>query len=86
MELNETFLKSYFPKNRMFTSIMEIDKVNKNLLKSGKQIDELDTSEMQEVRNSVVKFYDPFIIREDDFKYMSSMQSVTAVIDFFIYQ
>ena len=49
MELNETFLKSYFPKRRMFTSIMEIDKVNKNLLKSGKQIDELDTSEMQEV-------------------------------------
>lgn len=86
MELNETFLKSYFPKNRMFTSIMEIDKVNKNLLKSGKQIDELDTSEMQEVRNSVVKFYDPFITREDDFKYMSSMQSVTSVIDFFIYQ
>ena len=85
MELNETFLKSYFPKNRMFTSIMEIDKVNKNLLKSGKQIDELDTSEMQEVRNSVVKFYDHFIIREDDFKYMSSMQSVTSVIDFFIY-
>ena len=86
MELNETFLKSYFPKNRMFTSTMEIDKVNKNLLKSGKQIDELDTYEMQEVRNAVVKFYDPFIIREDDFKYMSSMQSVTAVIDFFIYQ
>ena len=86
MELNETFLKSYFPKNRMFTSIMEIDKVNKNLLKSGKQIDELDTSEMQEVRNSVVKFYDHFITREEGFKYMSSMQSVTTVIDFFIYQ
>ena len=85
MELNETFLKSYFPKRRMFTSIMEIDKVNKNLLKSGKQIDELDTSEMQEVRNSVVKFYDHFITREDDFKYMSSMQSVTSVIDLFIY-
>ena len=86
MELNETFLKSYFPKRRMFTSIMEIDKVNKNLLKSGKQIDELDTSEMLEVRNSVVKFYYHFITREDDFKYMSSMQSVTTVIDFFIYQ
>ena len=85
MELNETFLKSYFPKRRMFTSIMEIDKVNKNLLKSGKQIDELDTSEMLEVRNSVVKFYYHFITREDDFKYMSSMQSVTSVIDFFIY-
>lgn len=86
MELNKEFLKSYFPKNRFFTSNEEIEMVDKNILLSGEQISELDKKTINEIRNQVVEFYDPLISREDDFKYMTPMMSITSILEHFIYK
>lgn len=85
MKLNKEFLKSYFSKNRFFTSNEEIEMVDKNILLSGEQVSKLDKKIINEIRNQVVEFYDPLISREDDFKYMTSMQSVTSILEHFIY-
>lgn len=85
MKLNEDFLKSYVPEDRFHTSNEEVSLVISNTLLEGKRIDELSVINLKTLRDIIVDFYDPMISREDDFKYMSSMQSVTAVIDFYIY-
>ena len=80
------FLNEYRPQKRGFTSFKEIKEV-KSSLEIGTIINE---SELQHIRNSVVKFYSEKIesVRNDVnqvMSYMDSMQSVTAVIDAMIY-
>ncbi len=71
------FLFQYFPEDNMFTSQKEIDKITEVL--------KLDSDKSEEwyrlLRGAVVEFYHPMI--DQDFKCMYSMQSVTAVIDYY---
>ena len=80
------FLNEYRPQDMGFTSLKEIEKI-KSTLGIGTTVKE---SELQPLRNSVVKFYSSKMESvENDVKqvmtYMDSMQSVTAVIDAMIY-
>ena len=80
------FLNEYHPKEMGFTSLKEMEKI-KSILGIGTIGKE---SELQHLRNSVVKFYSAKMESvENDVKqvmsYMDSMQSVTAVIDAMIY-
>ena len=80
------FLNEYHPQEMGFTSFKEIKKI-KSMLEIGTTVKE---SELQPLRNSVVKFYSSKMESvENDVKqvmtYMDSMQSVTAVIDAMIY-
>lgn len=86
MELNKEFLKSYFPKDRFFTSNEEIELVNKSILLSGEKVSDLDRKSINKIRNQVVEFYDPLISRKNDFKYMTSMMSITSILEHFIYK
>ena len=81
------FLNEYRPQDMGFTSSKEMEKI-KSILGIGTTVKE---SELQHLRNSVVKFYSAKMESvENDVKqvmsYMDSMQSVTAVIDTMIYQ
>ena len=71
------FLFSYFPKDNMFTSQEELDKIA--------EVFELNNGKSEEwyrlLRNAVVEYYHPKIDRA--FRYMYSMQSVTTVIDYY---
>ena len=80
------FLNEYRPKDMGFTSLKEMEKI-KSILGIETTVKE---SELQPLRNSVVKFYSSKMESvENDVKqvisYMDSMQSVTAVIDDMIY-
>ena len=80
------FLNEYRPKDMGFTSLKEMEKI-KSILGIGTTVKE---SELQPLRNSVVKFYSAKMESvENDVKqvmsYMDSLQSVTAVIDTMIY-
>ena len=80
------FLNEYRPKDMGFTSLKEMEKI-KSILGIDTTVKE---SELQPLRNSVVKFYSAKMESvENDVKqvmsYMDSMQSVTAVIDAMIY-
>ena len=80
------FLNEYRPKDMGFTSLKEMEKI-KSILGIETTVKE---SELQPLRNSVVKFYSSKMESvENDVKqvmtYMDSMQSVTAVIDAMIY-
>ena len=80
------FLNEYHPQDMGFTSLKEMEKI-KSILGIGTTVKE---SELQPLRNSVVKFYySKMESVENDVKqvmtYMDSMQSVTAVIDAMIY-
>ena len=80
------FLNEYRPKDMGFTSLKEMEKI-KSILGIDTIVKE---SELQPLRNSVVKFYSSKMESvENDVKqvmtYMDSMQSVTAVIDTLIY-
>ena len=80
------FLNEYRPKDMGFTSLKEMEKI-KSILGIDTTVKE---SELQPLRNSVVKFYSSKMESvENDVKqvmtYMDSMQSVTAVIDAMIY-
>lgn len=81
------FLNEYHPKEMGFTSLKEMEKI-KSILGIDTDVKE---SELQPLRNSVVKFYSAKMESvENDVKqvmsYMDSLQSVTAVIDTMIYQ
>ena len=81
------FLNEYRPKDMGFTSLKEMEKI-KSILGIETTVKE---SELQPLRNSVVKFYSAKMESvENDVKqvmsYMDSLQSVTAVIDTMIYQ
>lgn len=71
------FLFKYFPEDNMFTSQEEMDKIT--------EVFKLDNNKPEEwyrlLRNAVVEFYHVRI--DSNFKYMYSMQSVTAVIDYY---
>ena len=80
------FLNEYRPKDMGFTSLKEMEKI-KSILGIETTVKE---SELQPLRNSVVKFYSSKMESvENDVKqvmtYMDSLQSVTAVIDAMIY-
>ena len=80
------FLNEYHPKDMGFTSLKEMEKI-KSILGIETTVKE---SELQPLRNSVVKFYSAKMESvENDVKqvmsYMDSLQSVTAVIDTMIY-
>ena len=80
------FLNEYRPKDMGFTSFKEIKEI-KSRLGIATVVKE---SELQPLRNSVVKFYSTKMESvENDVKqvmsYMDSLQSVTAVIDTMIY-
>ena len=80
------FLNEYHPQKNRITSSKEMDEI-KSILGIGTTAKE---SELQPLRNSVVKFYSAKMESvENDVKqvmsYMDSMQSVTAVIDDMIY-
>ena len=81
------FLNEYRPQDMGFTSLNEMEKI-KSILGIGTTIKE---SELQPLRNSVVKFYSAKMESvENDVKqvmtFMDSLQSVTTVIDTMIYQ
>ena len=80
------FLNEYHPQDMGFTSLKEMEKI-KSILGIETTVKE---SELQPLRNSVVKFYSAKMESvENDLKqvmtYMDSLQSVTAVIDAMIY-
>ena len=80
------FLNEYRPKDMGFTSLKEMEKI-KSILGIGTTVKD---SELQPLRNSVVKFYSSKMESvENDVKqvmtYMDSLQSVTAVIDTMFY-
>ena len=80
------FLNEYRPQDMGFTSFKEMEKI-KSVLGIETTVKE---SELQPLRNSVVKFYSAKMESvENDVKqvmsYMDSLQSVTAVIDTMIY-
>ena len=83
----EKFLNEYKPENRMFTSDKEIYTV-KNVFCLSK----MNYKELMNLRDKIVLFYGEKLdktrlsdIKEHD-KFMQAMQSITTVIDFFIYQ
>ena len=80
------FLNEYHPQKNRITSSKEMDEI-KSILGIGTTLKE---SELQPLRNSVVKFYSAKIdsVKNDGKRIMyfiDSMQSVTAVIDTMIY-
>ena len=80
------FLNEHHPQKQGITSLKEMEKI-KSVLGIVTSVKE---SELQPLRNSVVKFYSAKMESvENDVKqvmsYMDSMQSVTAVIDTMIY-
>lgn len=71
----EAFLKSYYPKDMFFTSEEEMNQINEEMgLK-----DLANVEEARALRCAVVFFYRNH--REELEDYMTSLQSVTAVID-----
>ena len=70
------FLKSYRPKNDMFTSNEECE-----LIISKFNLPKLSLLEMSLCRNAVVKFYSNLM--KGNYDFMTSLQSVTAVIDYY---
>ena len=80
------FLNEYHPQKQGITSFKEIDEI-KSILIIGTTLKE---SELQSLRNSVVRFYSAKMdsVKNDGKQIMyfiDSMQSVTAVIDTMIY-
>lgn len=82
LELTEdqkVFLKAYAPVDDFFTNHKEIKKVSEVL-----NLQDLEREQYSACRNSVVKFYSELESNTAD-NYMTSMMSVTAVIDSYIY-
>ncbi len=89
------FLNSYKPVNQMFTSEDEIDLISETL-----NLCELSFDERCKIRNEVVRYYTELmeneIIYDENGEYkgrtdkywdlITSMQSVTTVIDYYKYQ
>ena len=82
----EKFLNEYKPENRMFTSYKEIYAV-KNVFCLSK----MNYKELMHLRDNIVLFYGEKLdktrfsdIKEHD-KFMQAMQSITAVIDYQMY-
>jgi hypothetical protein len=94
-ETVENFLKNYKPTNQMFTSEDEIDLISETL-----NLCELSFEERTRTRNEVVRYYSELmegeIIYDENGEYkgrtdkywelITSMQSVTMVIDYYKYQ
>lgn len=78
-ENQKTFLKSYAPADKFFTSHEEIKKVSEAM-----NLQDLEREQYRACRNSVVKFYSELESNTAN-NYMTSMMSVTAVIDSYIY-
>lgn len=80
-----SFLNEYMPEDRFMTSMAEVNSVKKamGLLDGEKTIEEYTA-----MRNAVVQFYDLKMGDDRDLSWslMPALQSVTAVIDIFIYR
>ena len=82
------FLKGYMPADKYFTSFKEIELVENKLGLKGLSREEIDA-----VRNTVVMFYDNLMDNEFElngrtekyYDFVTAMQSVTSVIDNYIY-
>lgn len=82
------FLKGYMPADKYFTSFEEIELVENKLGLKG-----LSREEIGAVRNTVVLFYDNLMDNEFElngrteiyYDFVTAMQSVTGVIDNYIY-
>lgn len=75
------FLTNYSPKDDSFTTTLEMKQIISKL-----GLDEgLDVEQLRAIRNSVVRFYS-ILIKNADSNRMSSLQSVTAVIDLQMYK
>lgn len=75
------WLENYKPEDDHFTSKYEMQEISDNLDLKNKNVEELT-----EIRNDVVRFYDRLIDKAGDDRnkihdFMTSMMSVTAVID-----
>lgn len=84
----KSFLKEYMPADKYFTSFDEIELVENKLGLKGLSREEIDV-----VRNTVVLFYDNLMDNEFElngrteiyYDFVTAMQSVTGVIDNYIY-
>lgn len=84
----KSFLKGYMPADKYFTSFEEIELVENQFGLKGLSREEIDA-----VRNTVVMFYNNLMDNELEFNgrteqyynFITAMQSVTAVIDNYIY-
>jgi hypothetical protein len=84
----KSFLKGYMPADKYFTSFEEIELVENQLSLKGLSKEEIDA-----VRNTVVMFYDNLMDAEFElngrtekyYDFVIAMQSVTGVIDNYIY-
>lgn len=89
-ETQEQFLKAYQPEDRHTTSNTEIAQIANEL-----NLNNASGSELQEIRNAVVRFYSALIKTTIDqnngshcdqsFNYSTALMSVTAVIDYYHY-
>ena len=89
------FLANYYPSNKHYTSEFDIKRIVNNL-----GIEDASKDELKELRNTVVKYYNEILDTEIYFdennnyigrsekyyKYLESLQSVTTVIDHYIYK
>lgn len=73
------FLKVYKPLSKYITNFNECNQITDIL-----SLKELNFQELMAIRNSVVLFYTE-LIKTDEKECMTSLMSVTAVIDNFIY-
>lgn len=82
----ERFLNEYKPENRMFTSTEET-----YAIKSVFCLSRMNSKELMNLRNTIVWFYSEklnetrFSDPEEHDKFMQAMQSITAVIDYQMY-
>lgn len=84
----KSFLKGYMPVDKHFTSFEEIELIENQLSLKGLSKEEIDA-----VRNTVVMFYDNLMDNEFElngrtekyYDFVTAMQSVTSVIDNYIY-
>ena len=86
----ENFLNDYRPEDPIYTSFDEVHTIKEQVIAElNSENKQITPENMQQVRNQVVKFYDKFFesctdLRNENYAKMEALQSVTAVIDYFI--
>lgn len=72
----QNFLKGYAPKDWFMTTNEESKKITDEL-----SLGNMSVSSLRAVRNAVVDYYSTLMKIDREREYMTSLQSVTAVID-----
>ena len=86
----ENFLNDYRPADPIYTSFDEVHTIKEQVIAElNSENKEITPENLQQVRNQVVNFYDKFFesctdFRNENYAKMEALQSVTAVIDYFI--